>query len=51
MIPSKFMMNPFPLTEGAQQTLEDGVEAEVSSFSFNLKEPKGIRPLVHDELF
>ena len=41
---------PLSLTEGAQQTLEDGVEAEVSSFSFNLKEPKGIRPLVHDEL-
>ena len=28
----------------------DGVEAEVSSFSFKLKNPKGIRPSVHDEL-
>ena len=32
------------------RVLEDGVEAEVSSFSFDLKEPKGIRSLVHDEL-
>ena len=28
----------------------NGVEAEVSSFSFKLKNPKGIRPSVHDEL-
>ena len=36
--------------EGGPQSLGDGVEAEVSSFSFKLKAPKGIRPSVHDEL-
>ena len=41
---------PPSLAEGSSQILADGVEAEVSSFSFNLKEPKGIRPSVHDEL-
>ena len=36
---------------GGPLSLEgDGVEAEVSSFSFKLKNPKGIRPSVHDEL-
>ena len=29
---------------------ENGVETEVSSFSFKLRIPKGMRPLVHDEL-
>ena len=43
---------PPSLTEGQQELLdlEDGVEAEASSFSFKLKNPKGIKPLVHDEL-
>ena len=41
---------PSSSDEGGIQILGDGVEAEVSSFSFNLKEPKGIRLLVHDEL-
>ena len=36
--------------EGGSLNLENGVEAEVSSFSFQLKTPKGIRPAVHDEL-
>ena len=38
------------LAEGGSPSLGDGVEAEVSSFSFKLKIPKGIRPSVHDEL-
>ena len=36
--------------EGGSLNFENGVEAEVSSFSFQLKTPKGIRPTVHDEL-
>ena len=36
--------------EGGSFNSENGVEAEVSSFSFQLKTPKGIRPAVHDEL-
>ena len=39
------------LSQGGHFSFErDGVEAEVSSFSFKLKNPKGIRPSVHDEL-
>ena len=41
---------PPSLAEGGSINLENGVEAEVSSFSFQLKIPKGIRPTVHDEL-
>ena len=41
---------PSSLAEGGSHSLGDGVEAEVSSFSFKLKNPKGIRPSVHDEL-
>ena len=41
---------PPSFSENDLQRLGDGVEAEVSSFSLNLKEPKGIRPLVHNEL-
>ena len=36
--------------EGGSFNSENGVETEVSSFSFQLKTPKGIRPAVHDEL-
>ena len=41
---------PPSLAEGGSLNFESGVEAEVSSFSFKLKIPKGIRPTVHDEL-
>ena len=40
---------PFLVEEGSRN-LENGVEAEVSSFSFQLRTPKGVRPTVHDEL-
>ena len=41
---------PTSSTEGGSSDTENGVEAEVSSFSFQLRTPKGVRPLVHDEL-
>ena len=41
---------PPQLAEGSPHSFENGVEAEVSSFSFKLKLPKGVRPSVHDEL-
>ena len=48
---SRFMIEPPSLPMGGPLSLGgDGVEAEVSSFSFKLKNPKGIRPSVHDEL-
>ena len=40
---------PF-LAGGGSRNSESGVEAEVSSFSFQLRTPKGVRPTVHDEL-
>ena len=41
---------PPSLAEGGSLNFENGVETEVSSFSFQLKTPKGVRPTVHDEL-
>ena len=41
---------PPSLVKGGTIDFENGVEAEVSSFSFQLNTPKGIRPAVHDEL-
>ena len=40
---------PF-MAEGGSSSCESGVEAEVSSFSFQLRTPKGIMATVHDEL-
>ena len=37
-------------SEGSTINFENGVEAEVSSFSFGLRIPKGVRSTVHDEL-
>ena len=42
---------PCSLSGSSQkQQRKNGVEAEASSFSFNLREPKGIKPHVHDEM-